>query len=271
MYLLYADEVNVDPASTEFFIYGGIAVHADYAAALSGAIDALRAEHGYQPLDPLKFNTVERPSRITAETHREIKREVTATAVEHGVRLFASFILHKIATSPEEARRKEINRICYHFDCFLRREDDYGIVLLDTFNDEKLPGILREKFAVGLRGLPYSPTYRLERVLGFHLASIGSSHFTSVVDIAMGSLRYAVNCMDNSRQHAVARTLLRQLAPMCIRGTRLGEIDEISAFFSPKTVRVPSYQERYGRLREYFEQSGFGRVIAPSQCGDNDG
>ena len=38
----------------------------------------------------------------------------------------------------------------------------------------RLAELLREKFAVGLRGLPYAAVYPLKRILGYHLASIGT-------------------------------------------------------------------------------------------------
>jgi len=267
MYLLYTDEVNVDPRSSDFFIYGGVSIDASHAASLSRRIDLLRQEHGYRPGDLLKFNTHERPDTITPETHREIKRKVIEEVATHGVHLFASFILHNIATSPEDARRKEINRVCFHFDCFLRERDEHGIVLIDTFTDSNLPRILREKFSIGLSGLPYSDPYRLERVLGFHLASIGSSNFSSVVDIVLGSLRYAVNCLGDSSRQDVVQTLLSQLASLCLRNDG-GSIREVSLFFSPVRVRVSEYYEQYQNLRDFLTRNGLGEIETRQEYGE---
>jgi hypothetical protein len=267
MHLLYTDEVNVDPRSSDFFIYGGVSVDANQAASLSRRIDVLRQEHGYRPEDLLKFNTRERPAIISPEIHKEIKRRVIEAAAAHGAVLFASFILHDIATSPEEARLKEINRVCYNFDCFLQERDEFGIVLIDTFTDSNLPQILRERFSIGLSGLPYSDQYRLERVLGFHLASIGSSHFSSVVDIVLGSLRYAVNCLDDASRRHIVQTLLSQLAPLCLRNDD-GSIRELSLFFSPVTVRVPQYYEKYQNLRNCLTRNGLGVIETRQELGE---
>jgi len=144
MYLLYTDETNVDPRSSDFFIYGGVSIDANQAASLSRKIDSLRQEYEYRPEDLLKFNTRKRPDTISRETHTEIKRRVIEEAAAHGAILFASFILHNIAASSEEARRKEINRVCFHFDKFLRERDEYGIVLIDSFDDSELRRILQE-------------------------------------------------------------------------------------------------------------------------------
>jgi hypothetical protein len=133
----------------------------------------VRANNGYGPDDILKFNTKERPRHVTPEAHREAKRQVLQEAAEQGAKLFCSFILHRVATSPQEARFNEINRICYHFNCYLTRINDHGLVLIDTLQDNTIVGFLRQKFSVGLKGLPYSSSYRLYRVLGLHLASIG--------------------------------------------------------------------------------------------------
>jgi len=264
MYLLYTDEVNVDPRSSDFFIYGGVAINSSNAPLLSADIEHLRQEYGYRPQDLLKFNTRERPPHISPNAHKEIKRKVIEAAAAHGVRLFTSFVLHDIAGSPEQARRREINRVCYHFDRFLRDENDYGIVLIDEFTDTKLRTILHEKFSIGLRGLPYSNPYRLERILGFHLASIGSSHFTSVVDVVLGSLRYAVNCLGDPKRRAIVQTLLRQLAPLCLRNEN-GAIREQSIFFAPVRVKVKTYHEKYKKLREFLIQNGLGKIMTRQQ------
>ena len=190
MQLLYADEVNVERDSTDFFIYGGVIIPDDKAAELSSRVDAIRISCGYRPEDLLKFNTRERAAHITADKHKEAKKLVMEAAANCGVKLLTSFISHKIASSPAEARRREINMVCYHFNCHLRRTDEHGLVLIDTFQDQQLTKILQEKFSIGLRGMPYTKAYRLDRILGFHLSSIGSSNFCSVVDIAMGALRY---------------------------------------------------------------------------------
>lgn len=267
MYLLYTDEVNVDPSGSDFFIYGGVSIDINKAASLSRSIDCLRQKHGYRPEDLLKFNTKERPNHISPETHKEIKRRVIEEAVNHGALLFASFILHNIATSPKEARRKEINRVCLHFNRFLQEQNEYGLVLIDEFTDKGLRQILREKFSIGLRGLPYSDPYRLERVLGFHLASIGSSNFSSVVDVVLGSLRYAVNCVHDPNRHGVVQTLLSQLAPLCLKDND-GNIRDLSIFFSPRQVRVPEYYQVYENLRNFLTQNGLGEIETRQECGE---
>ncbi len=44
----------------------------------------------------------------------DAKRELMEAAARHDVKLIVSMILHSIATSPEDARLNEINRVCYH-------------------------------------------------------------------------------------------------------------------------------------------------------------
>ena len=213
------------------------------------------ATNGYGPGDILKFNTKDRPTHVTAEAQREAKRQVLEEAASHRVKLFCSFILHRVASSPQNARRNEINRICYHFNCYLNRVSDHGLVLIDTFQDTSLLAFLRQKFSLGLKGLPYSNSYRLDRLLGLHLASIGSSHFCSVVDVVLGALRYGINARNDASRQTVAQTLLGQLAPLVIR-TGSGKVDELSVFFSPKTIRVPSYLKEYRDLHDFLAANG---------------
>ena len=263
MQLLYTDESNMDPAGAEFFVYAGVAIPGNRAGELSAKIDQLRRVFHYGPTDPLKFNTVQRPPHITPDQHREIKREVTLAAGACEAKLLASFVLHGVATTPEQARRFEINRVCYHFDCILRRADDYGLVLVDTFGDKTLNDLLAEKFLVGLKGLPHSRIYRLDRILGFHLASIGTSNFCSLVDIVVGALRFCANSIVDEARRATALTLAQQLSPMCLRDPS-GEVSELSLFFSPKTVKVGAYRLRYQALREFFAAAGLNSAQDPN-------
>jgi len=256
LYLLYADEVNQNSSDSEFFVYAGISIPGDRAGQLSAGIDELRTKFGYRPGDILKFNTRERPKHIEEKAHREIKRAIIEMAADHEVRLFASFVLHKIAKKGyEEARRYAVNTICFHFDSFLHRVDSHGLVLLDTFVDNQLNEILREKFSIGVKNMPYSDSIRLDRILGFHLASIGTSNFCSAIDIVLGSLRYAINCRTDSSKQKIANTLLKQIAPLCVR-TYAENVDEISLFFSPKTIMTRSYQETYRDLQRMLTEAG---------------
>jgi len=260
MYLLYTDETNVDPKETEFFVYGGVAFHSNHAEAISSGIASLRRKHGYNPEDVLKFNTVQRPAHINAESHRKIKQDVMELAARHEVKLFCSMILHAVATSPDEARRNEINRIAYHYDCFLHRQSDLGLVLVDMFTDAKLPNHLREKFTVGLTDMPFSKAMPLERVLGYHLATVGSSHFCSLIDIVLGALRFVINSRKDERRKSVVSQLLHQLSRLCIR-EESGKVSELCLFFSPKTIRVAKYRSEYKGLRDLFVDAG----MAPTQ------
>jgi hypothetical protein len=255
MHLLYSDETNLDPKTCEFFSYAGVIIPPDTAGKLSEAIDALRSEYKYAPDDLLKFNTRERPKHITPEAHRDIKKRVMDASASCGVKFIASVILHKIATSPDDARLNEINRVCYHFNCYLHRVQDNGIVLLDSFQDHRLARFMREKLSVGLVGMPFSPTMRLDRVLGFHLASIGSSNFCSVVDIILGAMRFCINARRHPEQHDTAKQLFEQLGQLAICDSG-GRAEEICFFFSPKTVRVSAYLTIYQELWKYLRDNG---------------
>ena len=266
MHLLYTDEANINPVEENFFIYGGVSIPGDEAGPLSEEISTIRADLGYKPADLLKSNTNERPGHISPGVHTEAKCRLIHAAAKHGVRLFASFILHKVATTPDEARRNEINRIVFHFHSFLVREDDHGLALIDRFDDSLGPiaSHLREKSAVGLVGMPFSDTIELPRILGYHMASIGTSHFCSLVDVVIGSLRYAVNNrQETGRKLDVAKTLIEQLAPLCVQSP-YGGVDRISISFSPQAIRVPAYLEIYEDLHRFLADCGIEAEQVPS-------
>lgn len=259
MYLLYTDESNVDPDRSDFFVYGGVAVNAIEGEALCKGIAELRTRHG-RPGDVLKFNTRQRPSHITPETHRTIKQEAMELAGRHGVKLFASMVLHDLADNPDKARRYGINTICFHFNCFLNCQPDVGLVLIDTFNEGDLRHIIREKWAVGLKNMPYSKTLGLTRILGYHIAMIGGSHLCSLTDIILGAFSFAINNRDDGEKAPVVTAIMNQLGTLFLKDHD-GEVSELSLFFSPKVITAPPYLTRYQRLRDFFQVYG----LTPAQ------
>ena len=133
MHLLYCDESNMEERAGDFLIYAGLAIDGERALDLSQEIDAIRVRLGVPRDYRLKFNPG--PEGFTHAQFIELKRQIIAAAVDHGVGLLAYVVLHNIATNPDEARRNGINTVCFHFDCLLNRRNDSGLVLIDRFND----------------------------------------------------------------------------------------------------------------------------------------
>jgi hypothetical protein len=165
-------------------------------------------------------------------------------------------ILHNVATSPDDARRNEINRVCFHFQGLLGSFDETGLVLIDRFTDTQIDAHLAEKFSVGVTGLP-GGTQRLWRVLGFHYTAVGQSNFCTLIDIIVGSLRFAINAhtRNDASRLETARLLLRMLEPLFYR-ERGRPVSEISFFFSPKTIIVPDFRARYTALKQFLADQG---------------
>ena len=261
MYLMYCDETNLEERSGVFFVYGGISFEASAAFALSKEIDSLRAQHRIPPDFILKFNPG--PDGMNHGEFIAVKQSIIESAAKHECKLFTSFILHDVATSAKEARLNEINRICYHFDCFLARPDSHGLVLIDRFEDKKIDHHLRMKFSIGITGLPYTPQQRLERIIGFHYASKGQSNFSSVVDIVLGSIRFAINTCtaDDTKNLKTAETLLRLISPLYYRESGKSSVSELGLFFSPKVILASKYFGIYEGLRSFLISCG----IEPEQ------
>jgi hypothetical protein len=144
MNLLYCDETNTDPAQADFFVYGGVSVPATRALDLSNKIDEIRLAAKVPTDFSLKFNPG--PQHLAHAEFSKLKQDVIEAAINHGCNLFVSMILHDIAISPDDARRNEINRIVYHFNCYLNRPKSHGLVLIDRFTDKQSDAHLREKF-----------------------------------------------------------------------------------------------------------------------------
>ena len=262
MYLLYCDESNLEEKDNDFFVYGGLVVDGQAAQSLSLAIDSIRKSAKVPLGFILKFNPG--PEHLSHKDFIALKQAVIEAAIDHGCVFLTSMILHNVATNPAEARRNEINRICYHYDCYLNRPKSHGLVLIDRFEDKQIDGHLREKFSVGVTGLPYSKEHRLERIVGFHYAAIGQSHFSSIIDIVLGSFRFAVNAFTRHGDTKLdtANRLLELLSPLFFRETSNGKVSELSLFFSPKIIRSDKYRKMYSDLASFLSEHG---IVAAQQ------
>jgi len=231
MFLLYCDETNLEERSGDFFVYAGIAVNGSTAKSLSQKVDEIRNRWKV----PRNFKL----EALSNADFVKLKQELIEAAIAHDVKLLVYVILHDISKDPEEARRNGINTICYHFDCMLNVYLRPGVVLIDRFSDSQIDQHLVEKFSTGVTGLPFSKELRLANVIGFHYSAVGQSHFSSLIDIVLGSLRFSINAFtrkDASRM-ATATTLIKLISPLFHRESS-GRVSEISFYFSPKTIKV---------------------------------
>jgi len=146
MHLLYCDETNLDPKDHRFFVYGGLVIPCDNAKQLHDEIEEIRKKSSVPKEFSLKFNP--KPSNMSHKEFTGVKQAVIEAAVRNKCIFLVSIILHQIATSADEARRNEINRVLFHFNSLLIRQDSYGLCLIDRFSDAQIDSHLREKFSV---------------------------------------------------------------------------------------------------------------------------
>ncbi|MEP1028264.1 MAG: DUF3800 domain-containing protein, partial [Alphaproteobacteria bacterium] len=92
----------------------------------------------------------------------------------------------------------------------------------------------------------------------FHYSSIGQSHFPSMTDVVLGSLRFAINAHSrNQEQHLnTANQLLRSIAPMLWREDGNDRVSEIGFLFSPKIIKADKYREKYEGLKNFLAAQG---------------
>lgn len=268
MHLLYCDESNLEHRPGDFLLYAGFLIPGDTAGLLSARMDELRRDAGVGPNVRLKFNPS--PDGLTHGQFLNLKQSIIETAVEHGCKLLAYAVLHDLAGDPDNARRFGINTVCYHFHCVLGRMQQKGIVLIDRFNDanNEIEGHLKDKMAVGIQ-LPHrrEPT-RLSNIVGFHYSAVGQSHFTALIDILVGSLRYSINVQTrNDANREGALNLIRLLSPLFYRYAGSERVPDMGFCFSPMNIRVPRYHEIYTALQDFLREGG----IDSSQTINNNG
>lgn len=253
---MYCDEINLEERAGDFLIYGGVIVPSDNAKALSDAISSLRTVAGLDVAAVVKFAPPVQP--LGREGYRDLKAAIIAVAIEHGAKFISYAVLHDVAGDPGLARRYGVNTLCWHFHCILRSSGDTGLVLIDRFSDanNEIDGHLRDKMARGVE-LPHRGWVQLGQIAGFHYSAIGQSHFTSLSDILVGSLRWAINVhCRNLPQREGALNLLRALSPIFWRPHGSDQVPDMGCCFSPFNIRSARYFQQYAALQAFLREGG---------------
>ncbi len=267
MILLYCDETSLEPNQGAFFIFGGLSVPSENAVALSHKFSELLRKHGYDPIkspahpQPLKFSVKKLPEGVTPETVKSLKREVPALAAASGCHLHVTAILHDVALKKQK-RHWQLNLLLRCFEAVLEREKKYALVVIDHYEDNEvqtLRSLMQERFLLGLR-YP-GGEFPLTNVVGFAEGCIGSSHFASILDVALGCVRYGVNKRENDKERQTGRILLEQVSPLFPR-EKEGKVSGLHFSFAPESV-YPPMRRKYRELADYLAECGLCRHRPP--------
>ncbi|MCK0095498.1 hypothetical protein MWU60_07935 [Yoonia sp. F2084L] len=258
MKFIYCDETNMETRDGDFLIYGGLTVDDDKFQSLNDKIWLIREKYKIDRSEKLKFNPG--PKHLLHQEFIGLKSELIEAACDHACQFLVYHVLHDLVTDADLGRRNGINEICLNFSYLLKAADTCGMVLLDRFNDlgNKIDGHLTEKFSIGLTGLPHSEQFRLDRVVGLHYSAIGQSHMPSLIDIILGSYRFALNshCRNEAKHHVSAGKILKSLRPLFPSDRAGAGIPRISISFSPLDIRVPPFKVKYTNAIDFLRSNG---------------
>lgn len=256
MKLLYCDESNMEERAGDFLVYGGVIIPSENAKALSEDIRFIRQRARIAATEKVKFLPAAPP--CDHASYIQVKQAIIEAAITRGAKLTAYLVLHDLAKSPDQARLFGINTVCTHFNSILKMTGGPGIALIDRINNpgSEVDDHLREKFSVGVRDMPYSKQMRLENIIGFHYSTIGQAHFTSLCDILIGSLRFAINAhtrSDTGRRGSALR-LLKLISPLFFREKGTDQVSELGLALRSKNVGAPAFFEKYHSLQSFLRE-----------------
>ncbi len=89
-------------------------------------------------------------------------------------------------------------------------------------------------------------------------ALVRTVHFCSIVDVALGSLRFAINAFATQHERQLESTpaLLALLSPLMYRDTAGTTVHEIGFWLSPENVKSDAYRAQYVALAKFFADHG---------------
>lgn len=260
MYLLQADETNVDASQGDFFIYGGVALPVARLRDVHDAVQEIRQKYGFAKEDQFKFNTHTRPLEMSIADWTAAKAEVLERAANLDVDLIVYVVHHGIAVGVDPHLRMSyaLNALIAHYDMrYLAEKSARGVVSIDRLDESFGYNYLRSRFQSPLE-LPDGRSPSLDRVLHYSMTCDGASHLSSVVDIAIGAVRYCVNSAGGKGRDSVAQKMFPAVARLMWHKMH-GEVMKIGGrgFLTyPKEVKAPYYRRQYDSLIAALERYG---------------
>ena len=102
---------------------------------------------------------------------------------------------------------------------------------------------------------------KLDRIVHYSMSCDGASHMSSLTDIALGSMRYAVNFATGKGKENVARDLMVPLARSMWHKEEPGaEVRQVGGYgflkYPRGEIRVAAYRERYDELLATLSELG---------------
>lgn len=248
---LFLDETNNSPSEGKFFICGGLAMEGEQMRQIHDMMEGVRTEYGFARADQFKFQTASRPKSMEVQKWTEAKRTALERAADIGVDLFFYAIHHGIAAGQaSKTAEYGLNAVIAKFDMsYLAEHGDVGVVCIDRVDPKFGFGYLRDRFQQPLT-LPDGRSPRLKRVIHYSMSCDGASHISSLVDLAIGGMRYCVNAATGKGRDAVAEQLLPSLATLLWSKEVNGEhyARDRGFLLYPKEVRAEVYKEEYAQL-----------------------
>ena len=247
MYLMFGDECDHD-GSAQFFLYGAIFIDCKKAINIDRAYKKIRRINKFNPGDSLKFAISSKPKNVTREQHTKAKQDIIDMAIKNEVKFCCYAVLNDIATSqkPDQRIQWAVNTILQAFNRFLEDEQDYGIVTLDRLPIKDEYKYFEEWYQLDTE----FPTHHkpMPRILSYSSTCNGSSSFSSVADILLGSFRF---CVNEVQKDIVGKKLLNKIIQMMWTGKVGGKLTvrEFGLLLRPKKeVSNPFYEGQYEEL-----------------------
>jgi hypothetical protein len=253
MYYLFTDETNKEPSKkSEFFIYGGVFVHADTLPKLHKMVEDIRDRYGFQQGDSFKFSSYDKPDHVERDDFTMAKREVLQGCSELGVNFSACLVLHQIARNKttDELITFGANTIIANFDYFLEEMSEVGVCIVDRLPIKDGFSFLRDRFQLGLE--LETRMKPVPRILLYAASCDGASHAMSAIDIILGAFRYCVNERDKD---ITPKEMLPVIAKMMWTQDVDGvpHVQERGLLLRPKIVKVDEYKKAYSDLVDHLQ------------------
>lgn len=217
----------------------------------------IRQKYGFRDGDSLKCHTRSRPKHVEVEQWTSAKSEIIDLALDLDLTMMVNAIHHRIMASKDSQTKAvwALENLTKHFsDSFLADRDSSGAVCIDRMPDNYAFGQIEKMMQAQIDrngakvGIP--------RIVHYSFTSEGASHFNSIVDICLGTLRFCCTAAFDRKERStqISREVFPKLYRLLHKDPRTNLANGAGLFFLPIVVHADSIRARYDQLSRFLQE-----------------
>jgi hypothetical protein len=259
MQILMADESNFPPKGGKYFVMAGLIFTSEQIRNIHHGVEKIRIAHGYQADESFKFRN---SSKVSSDRHKIAKSELLDLLVANNVEMLATYVHEQILKNQEpfEYWSKSLNLLTSMFHDYLTAKEAHRIggIMMDRLDKNAINQTFEDFSSRFNSGLTWPSGFNRnlrDKIAFFGVSNDNSSHLSSCVDIALGSLRYVLDSSSAKAEHSdvISNELMPKIYSLLWKARVDSGVTGYGLVPSPREVGSIEIALQYSQTWEYLK------------------